>query len=289
MNPTNHIPKLIGLGVVGVFVLTIMLGSFYTVDQGERVVVTSNGAVSSEAGPGLHFKTPWIESIERFEVRTAKYKEPTFQAYSKDIQPVDVIMSVNLRADPGMVKEIYSQLGSNYIERIVTPAVLQASKEIFGKYAANDIVNLRDKIATDIREDLMSKLSALGVIIETVQVEDIKFSPAFVQSIEQRMQSEVEVKKREQQLRTTEVEAQQALAVAQGKANATKAEADAEAFRITVVAKSQAEAIRTQGDALRANPLFVELTKANKWDGKMPTTMLPSGTTPMLNFRAAAD
>lgn len=283
----STVVKLMIFAVLALFVgMPVMFGSWYTVDQGERIVVTRNGAVVDESGPGLHFKTPWIESIERFEVRTAKYKEPTFQAYSKDIQPVDVTMSVNLRADPGKVKDIYSQLGAGYVDRIVTPAVLQASKETFGKYAANDIVNLRDKIASDIREDLMGKLGAMGVIIETVQVEDIKFSPAFVQSIEQRMQSEVEVKKREQQLRTTEVEAQQAQAVAKGKADATRTEADAEAYRIASVAKSQAEAIRVQGDALRANPLYVELTKANKWDGKLPTTMLPNGATPLLDMRA---
>lgn len=277
---------IVAVAIVAVAALAIMLGSFYTVNQGERIVVTRNGAVVDEAGPGLHFKTPWIESIERFEVRTAKYKEPTFQAYSKDIQPVDVIMSVNLRADPSKVKDIYSQLGAGYVDRIVTPAVLQAGKETFGKYAANDIVNLRDKIAADIREDLMNKLSALGVIIETVQVEDIKFSPAFVQSIEQRMQAEVEVKKREQQLRTTEVEAQQAQAVAKGKADATRTGADAEAFRITATAKAQAEAIKIQGEALKSNPLFVELTKANRWDGKLPTITLGAAT-PMLDLRAA--
>lgn len=285
MDSANRVGRIVFLVIAALVGFTVMFGSWYTVDQGERVVVTRNGAVVDETGPGLHFKTPWIESIERFEVRTAKYKEPTFQAYSKDIQPLDVTMSVNLHADASKVKDIYSQLGRGYIDRIVTPAVLQAGKETFGKYAANDIVNQRDRIAADIREDLMKKLGASGVIIETVQVEDIQFSKAFVQSIEQRMAAEVEVKKREQQLRTTEVEAQQAQAKARGEADAVRTAADAEAYRTITTYRAQAEAIKLEADALKANPQWVELVKARKWDGKLPVTMLPNGATPLINLK----
>lgn len=282
MNPFN----IAGLVVALLFGLTIMFGSWYTVDAGERVVVTRNGAVVDEAGPGLHFKTPWIESIERFEVRTTKYKEPAFEAYSKDIQPATVSMSVNLHADPGKVREIYTQFGSGYADRIVVPATLQAAKETFGKYAANDIVNQRDKIASDIREDLNAKLGPVGIVIETVQVEDIKFSAAFVQSIEARMQAEIMVKQKEQQLRSAEVDAQTAAAKALGEANAVKATADGNAYATTVNAKAEADAIRIKSDALHSSPNYVQFTLASRWDGVLPKTMLPNGATPLIDLRA---
>lgn len=286
MNPASRLFSLIGIAVAAVVCLTVMFGSWYTVDAGERAVVLRNGAVVDEAGPGLHFKTPWVESIERFEVRTTKYKEPAFEAYSKDIQPASVSMSVNLHVDPGKVREIYTQYGSGYGDRIVVPATLQAAKEVFGKYAAADIVNQRDKIAADVQADLEKKLGPNGVVIETVQIEDIKFSAAFVQSIEQRMQAEIMVKQKEQQLRSAEVDAQTAAAKATGEANAVKAKADGDSYATTVNAKADAEAIRIKSDALRTSPNFVQLTLAQKWDGKMPSTMLPNGATPLLDFRA---
>ena len=275
----------IGMAVAGLFGLTLLFGSWYTVDQGERVVVTRNGAVVDEAGPGLHFKTPWIESITAFEVRTQKLPEPEIAVYSSDIQPATVSMSINYHLSADKVREIYATLGETYTDRIITPNVLRTTKEIFGKYAAGDIINHRDKLGTDILVEISKVLTPYGITVDTVQIENIDFSDAFEKSVEQRMQAEIEVKKREQELRTTEIEAQQALAKAQGVANATKAQADGEAYRVQVTAKAQAEAIKIQGESLRTNPLFVELTKANRWDGKLPTTMLPNGATPLLDLR----
>lgn len=269
--------------------LIVMFGSWYTVNQGERVVVTRNGAVVDEAGPGLHFKTPWIEGIERFEVRTTKYKEPAFEAYSKDIQPAQVTMSVNLHVAADKVREIYSQYGAGYGDRIVVPATLQAAKETFGKYAAADIVNQRDKIAADVQADLDKKLGVNGIVIETVQIEDIKFSAAFVQSIEQRMQAEIMVKQKEQQLRSAEVDAQTAAAKAKGEADAVKAKADGDSYATTINAKADADAIKIKSDALRASPNYVQFTLAQKWDGALPKTMLPNGATPLIDLRAPKD
>ena len=35
--------------------------------------------------------------------------------------------------------------------------------------------------------------------------------------------------------------------------------------------------------ALSSNPMLIELTKAERWDGKLPTTVLPNGTLPFID------
>ncbi|MCY1380806.1 hypothetical protein D9M69_686580 [compost metagenome] len=62
-----------------------------------------------------------------------------------------------------------------------------------------------------------------------------------------------------------------------------KANADAEAIRI--MGDAEATSIKARGDALRENPGLVALTQAEKWNGQLPTTMLPDGSVPMLQLQ----
>jgi regulator of protease activity HflC (stomatin/prohibitin superfamily) len=58
--------KVIGatLGALGVLIaITVLFGSWYTIDQGQRGVLLTNGAITATEGPGLHFKVPWFQSV----------------------------------------------------------------------------------------------------------------------------------------------------------------------------------------------------------------------------------
>jgi regulator of protease activity HflC (stomatin/prohibitin superfamily) len=86
--------------VAGVVALIILLGSWYTVDQTERGVLLRNGAVVGTAQPGLGFKVPMIDSVEKISVRTTTYTWDKMNSYSFDQQPADLKISVTLRAAP---------------------------------------------------------------------------------------------------------------------------------------------------------------------------------------------
>lgn len=77
--------------VAALVILTILFGSWYTVDQGERGVILTNGAITeTSVEPGLHFKTPIIDDLVRIDVRdhTLKWEnDAAMQAYSRDQQP----------------------------------------------------------------------------------------------------------------------------------------------------------------------------------------------------------
>jgi uncharacterized membrane protein YqiK len=88
------------------------------------------------------------------------------------------------------------------------------------------------------------------------------------------MLAQVEIQRREQNLRTTEVEAQIARTRAEGEANAIRLRGEAEGA-----------AIRARADALRANADLVQLQAVEKWDGKLPTTMVPSTALPSSNLQ----
>jgi regulator of protease activity HflC (stomatin/prohibitin superfamily) len=72
----------------------------------------------------------------------------------------------------------------------------------------------------------------------------------------------------------------QAKAVADS--NLAKAQAEADAIRLT--GEATAKAIEMRGRALAQNSNLVDLVKAERWDGKLPTTM-PGATVPMINLK----
>ena len=98
--------------ITGVLALFVFFGSFYTIDQGERGVILRNGAIVGTAEPGLHFKTPWIETVHTISVQTRSITFENEPAYSADRQTADITFSINYTALPSEVATIYSRYGS---------------------------------------------------------------------------------------------------------------------------------------------------------------------------------
>ena len=148
-------------------------------------------------------------------------------------------------------------------------------KTVFGPYDAVSVIQNRAKFNKDVA-DAIASVTDRPVMIDSVQVENIDFSDAYEQAVEARMIAQVEVQKQEQNLQQEKIKADIAVTQAQGRANSVKAEADASAYKTKVEGEATAEAIKNWAAALANNPLLVELTKAEKWDGQLPTSMIPA-------------
>lgn len=121
-------------------------------------------------------------------------------------------------------------------------------------------------------------------MVEGVQIEDIAFSPQYIQSVEARMQAEVAVQQQQQLLAQEKIKADIAVTQANGRANSVRAEAQAKADAIRFTGNAEADAIAARAKALTDNPQVIELTKAERWNGVLPTTMVPGSTVPFLNM-----
>ena len=273
--------KIVPAVIVAFFVLATVLGGFYTIEQGDRGVLLRWGKVIEVADSGLHFKLPFVDTIHKMTIRTRKVKLK-LPVYSKDIQAADVEMSVNFALDAAKVADIYIQAGVDYAERIVIPQLNSKPKDIFGKYNAVNIVQTREHLTAEIQQDLERQFASTGIIIQSVQLENIDFSDAYEHSVEERMKAEVEVQKVQQNLEREKINADMLRAKAKGEADARLAQAEAQARSIELVGKAEAEAIRAKSEAMKANPDYVKMLQAERWDGKLPQTMLPSGTLPVI-------
>ncbi|MGI4764646.1 MAG: prohibitin family protein, partial [Janthinobacterium lividum] len=123
------------------------------------------------------------------------------------------------------------------------------------------------------------------LVLESVQVENIDFSGQYVQSIEQRMQAEIEVQRIQQQFQQQEVQAKITVVNAQAAADAKVTAAKADAQAIQLRGEAEASAIKARGDALKQNPDLVALTAAERWDGKLPATMVPGSALPFIGVK----
>jgi regulator of protease activity HflC (stomatin/prohibitin superfamily) len=288
-----------GAAIAGVVVLIALLGSWYTVDQTERGVLLRNGAVIGTAQPGLGFKVPLIDGVEKISVKTATYTWDKMNSYSYDQQPADLKISVTLRASPDKVSDLYAKFGllDTAVNQVVSPVVNQQVKVVFGRYTAVKAIQERGALNSSIKDAITDTLKYDPmIVIESVQLENIEFSANYLHSIEQRMLAEVEVQKLQQNAEREKVQAQITVTQAMAKANAVRAEAqanadatrlngEARASNIKITGEAEAAAIEARAKALGTNPNLVTLVQAEKWNGVLPTTMVPGSAVPFVSLK----
>lgn len=277
MNVTKvTMSKMTMAGMIGIVAAVLMLwSSWYTVDQGERGVVLRTGAVIKTAEPGLHFKLPIFDEIKYLSMQSRKVEYLSMHAYSRDQQPAVIKLSINYRMNMAEVSKIYEDFGSeeNMVARLIDPRANKELKIVFGQFNAATAIQERERLNRDVFDAILKSMKG-PLTIEGVQIENIDFSDSYERSIEERMLAEVEVQKVKQNWEREKVQADIV---------ETKAKAEAAAIRLR--GDAEAAAITARGKALRDNPGLVQLVQAERWDGKLPTTMLPSGSLPMLNLK----
>jgi len=282
-----RINSAIGAGLIGLLIFVIVSGSWYTIDQTQRGALLRNGAFVEVVQPGLHFKWPWIESVYKIDMQTHNFTFDKVNSYSADQQPADLRISVTLHVAPDKVEEMYSRFAGDEtaaISRLVTPHLNQEVKVVFGQYTAQRAISARGQLNADAAKALTDAIAYDAIfVIEGVQIEDIAFSSDYIRSVEARMQAEVAVQQRQQELAQERIKAEIAVTQATGRANSVRAEAQAQADAIVLRGNAEATAIKARADALASNSNLIALTQAERWNGQLPTTMVPGATVPFLN------
>lgn len=279
--------KIVSVAIAIVIGLYIAITGWYTVDAGERAVQLRNGAIIRTNDAGLYFKLPFIDSVKYISTRTQNRSFNELSTYSKDQQPAKIRASVTYKVPAREAENVYLNfrdiegLASNTIERQVPNQI----ENVFGHYSAIEAVQKRAQLTKDVNDAIKQSLENYPIIVESVQIEDIDFSRAYEQSVEDRMKAEVEVQTQKQNLEKEKITAEIAVTKAQAQANATLAQAKAEAEAAILKGEAEAKAITAKTKALQANSALVELTKAEKWDGKLPATVLPNSTLPFIDVK----
>lgn len=258
----------------------------YTINEGERGVLLRYGKIIRVAPPGLNFRFPLIEKVNKISVNKHTMLFNDIRAYSRDQQPALVAVSVNFHIPASEVVSLYVSYMTldNMKERLIARKVPAQFENVFGQYTALSAIQDRQKLIQDFHDALQKSITG-PMIIDSVQIEHIDFSDEYENSIEERMKAEVDIATRKQNLKTAKIQAEISVTQAEAQAESQLLVANAAAESIRLKGAAEAEAIRLRGEALRNSPELVKLSTAEKWDGKLPSTMIPGGSVPFIETK----
>jgi len=247
----------------------VVSASVKIVDAGNRGVLLHWNAVDLSAPPldeGIHFLVPFQDDIVQMEVRTLKYDKDTRSA-SKDLQSVETTVTVNYHPEKERVHVLFKEIGLDYENRVIQPAIEETVKQVTANYNAEELITKRPLVKSDIETAIRDRLNQFDIVTEVISITDFEFSVLFNKAIESKVEAEQNALRAENDLRRIQVEAQQHEATAEGLAAANIAEARGEAEAIAIINKALAE-----------NPNYFEWLKIQAWDGKLPLVVGESGT-----------
>lgn len=271
-----------------VVALSVTGGSFYTVDEGERAVVVNQGKIIAVSGPGFHWKTPFLDDAHIISTRTRAVEFKDEPVYTADRQTANVTFSINYAAVPSdnEVTTLYREFQTleGLESRALNRQAREQIKNVFGTFTADTAIRERGRLNNEVAKSIADLGGGL-VKIEGVNIENINFSDAVERAAEDRAQAEMLVQTEKQKLEREKVLALIAVTQAQANADSQLATAKANAEAIRLNGEAEASAIKAKSDALAQSPSLIELTKAERWDGKLPTTFVPGSAVPFLNLK----
>jgi len=271
--------------IILAFAITI-LGSVYTVNEGHIGIVKRFSEAKQQVNPGLHFKVPFIDSVEEIEVRTRKNEEKMASS-TKEQMPVTVLVSVNWTVERSAALDLFRQYGglSQFESRILDPRFRSATKDVIPQYDAEQLIQDRASAIQAIEASFIEEMEGFPVSVDNIQIENIVLPQKYLASIETKQTEKNLAAAEEHKLARQNLEAQRAVNTAKAKADGIELVAIAEAKAIKLKGLAEAEAITAKAKALQINPLIVKLTEAQGWDGKLPSTILGGDNMPILDFR----
>ncbi len=276
----------IGIVILLVVILFFVFAPYVTVPAGHTGVVVTMGRVSDTVlNEGLHFKLPWQNVIL---IDNRAQKEPLVtQAFSSDIQQVDVTCSINFSVDRDTSQNLYKNVGVDYYTKVMLPRVMENVKGVFSKYTADNLIGARDTLSAQIMAKLSPEMKAYGIEVLSIAIEDIDFSNAFTDAVEAKQVAEQTKKKTETEqealLIVERTTADRAVITAEADAEVLKINADAKAYSLRVQAEAEAEANKLVAGSITQQ--LIDYVQANGWDGALPQFVSgDSGMLPVLNM-----
>ena len=278
--------------LVAVIIALIALAPYTVVPTGHVGIVSTFGRVEDYTLPeGLHFKNP-MQQV--YMMNTRKQKAAlTLQAFSSDIQQVDVVCSVNYTVVDA--RDLYKNVGIDYYNQIMDNRIQESVKSVFTKYTAENLIGARLTLTDQIKELLDPYMTTQGIRIDSVAIENIDFTDAFTNAVEEKqvaLQTKLRVETEQAQQVSVEKSAAERRVIAanaEAQERSIFAEADAKVARIQADAARYAgeqEAAKNQALAASLTDEFINYLKVTRWNGSVPQVQLSgSEAYPVINLQ----
>ncbi len=268
------IPAVIGL----IIVIVLVTASVKTIDAGHRGVLLQFGAVDTSVSlsEGLHFVVPFRDQVIPIEVRTQKVVVSSTSA-SKDLQEVSTEVALNYHIRPESAQLLYRQLGYDYDNRVILPAIQESVKQVTARFTAEELITMRETVKNQIEQQIQARLANYNIVLETLSITEFRFSTTFTKAIEAKVEAQQRALQAQNELRRIQIEANQTEAKAIGEQRAAIAQATGLKQANVLKAEGESAAINIIDQQLRQSPTYLDWLKAQRWDGQLPLVLSEGG------------
>ncbi|MCC2655557.1 MAG: hflC [Panacagrimonas sp.] len=231
-------PPVLLIAIVA-FLIVVISGSFFTVDQRERVLLFQLGEIKgADFTPGLHFKLPFFQRVLRFDGRilTLDNQTENFLTIEKKNVEVDFFVKWRITDTTNYYRATGGQelVAMDRLAAIVNPGL----RAQFGSRTIRQVVSgERNEILDAVRKIAADRVDELGIEIVDVRVKRVDLPKDVSESVYQRMRAERTRVASDLRARGAE------------EAERLRADADREAQITLANAYRESEVLRGEGDA----------------------------------------
>jgi regulator of protease activity HflC (stomatin/prohibitin superfamily) len=256
LSEATRLMKKIPRGVIIVGVAVVLLFIFHPwvqVGAGQRGVVLNFGAVQKTVlEEGLHFLIPIMQKVAIVNVQIQKATTETVAA-SADLQDVTSTLALNYHVLADKANIVYQNIGIEFKERIIDPAILEVVKAVTARYSAEELITKRPLVSEEMRKALTERLIVNNITVDAFSIVAFSFSRVFTEAIESKQTAEQLALKAKRDLDRIKVEAEQKI---------TAARAEAEALRL--------QRANISSDLIELRKIEANLKAIEKWNGILP-------------------
>ena len=242
--------KWIALGVVGFYGIQ---DSFFSIQPTDRGNIRRFGVVQYEKplAPGLHFKIPFIDAVDRIQVSLVTMHIPPFDVTTVDNQKVTLDLNFNYTIPENRVYHLMYEIGrpgNNEIESQIMPVVRDRASRIFAGQNMVAVNANRNEIQTQIEQSISKSVEELfGIEPHSLQIAGIKPSDAFMASNELAVKAKNDAIAAENTKRTRQFEADQQVIKAKGEADGAIESAKGRAAAVRLEAEANKTKLELEG------------------------------------------
>lgn len=273
--------KLIMGCILAVVAMTSLTGCYDRVEPGNVGIIVNRlgddkGVDQQVKGVGRYW-IGWNEDLYTFPTfKQMKTYDDKFYFQLSDGTQIGHQLAISYKVNPTKVATIF-QTYRKGVDEITDQDLRQRIADILNRQG--NLINT-DKFIDGGKSRLLDSVAdAVKKEMEPVGIDIMAISwvgaPEYPDNVKRAINAKVEATQKTLQ---REQEVQQRIA----EANMAREQAKGEADAVLTKAKAEADAIKMRGDALRENPGVMELEAINKWNGVLPTTMIPGASTPFV-------
>ena len=232
------------LAIIAIVVVLVAFRSIRIVQPYQKGVIERLGRYLRTVQPGLILIIPFVDSIQKVDMREQVVDVPPQEVITKDNVVVTVDAIVYYEAtDP--IKLVYN-VADFY--NAATKLAQTNLRNVIGELELDSALTSRDHINTKLREVLDEATDKWGVRVVRVEIKRIDPPADITQSMHQQMKAERE---KRAAILESEGDRQSQILSAEGQAEAVKRVADAERYKLEVEATGQGNAITTVFNAIK--------------------------------------